>query len=226
MQAYPRDDAAPYNLANVYSHLGDHEKALALKQQSLRLTPDDPTSYWGLIDAYIALNRLDEAQATIKEAQARNLDSPTIHSRFYELDFLQHNNEAMERETAYLIGQPWWPPFALYSESETATFSGQISKARELMNRAIEELKRRGNTQMATGFLAQAAFDEALWGNLPVARQKADDALAMSDEKHVQATSAIALALSGDSAKATRLGDDLEHRFPEDTSMRFYYLLK
>jgi Tfp pilus assembly protein PilF len=36
MQAYPRDDAAPYNLANVYTLLGDHERALALKQQTLQ----------------------------------------------------------------------------------------------------------------------------------------------------------------------------------------------
>jgi eukaryotic-like serine/threonine-protein kinase len=173
---------------------------------------------------YIALNRLDEAQSTIKEAQARNFDSPTIHSRLYELDFLQHNNEAMERETAYLIGQPWWPPFALSDESETAAYGGQISKAQELMNRAIDELKRRGDTQVAAGFLAQAAFDEALWGNLAAAKQKASEALAMSDEKQVQAAAAIALGLSGDSAKATQLADDLEHRFPESTSMKFYDL--
>src|SRR5271166_4600407 len=60
MQAYPRDDAAPHILGTVYGGLGDYEKMLALKQQSLRLSPDVPVTYWGLIDAYMALNRLDE----------------------------------------------------------------------------------------------------------------------------------------------------------------------
>src|SRR5271167_3695882 len=91
MQAYPRDDAAPHILGTVYGGLGDYEKMLALKQQSLRLSPDVPVTYWGLIDAYMSLNRLDEALATIKEAQARKLDSPDLHSRLYRLAFLQHD---------------------------------------------------------------------------------------------------------------------------------------
>ena len=35
---------------------------------------------------------------------------------------------------------------------------------------------------------------------------------------------ALALALSGDSARAQQLANDLEQRFPEDTSVRFSYL--
>ena len=224
MQAYPRDDAAPHLLGTVYGALGDNEKMLALKQQSLRLSPDVPVTYWGLIDAYMSLNRLDEAQATIKEAQARKLDSPDLHWRLYLLAFLQHDNEALEREAAFLIGQPFWSPFALYSESETAAYGGQISKARELVNRAADELKRSGSAQTAAGLQATAALNEALVGNLAEARRQADDAMALSDEKHVQAVSAIALGLSGDSAKAMRLADDLEHRFPENTGMKVYYL--
>jgi len=48
--------------------------------------------------------------------------------------------------------------------------------------------------------------------------------MALSGAQGVQALSAIALALSGDSAKAMHLADDLEHRFPESTGMKFYYL--
>ena len=35
---------------------------------------------------------------------------------------------------------------------------------------------------------------------------------------------ALALALSGDSTQAEKLGNDLEKRYPEDTSVRFSYL--
>jgi eukaryotic-like serine/threonine-protein kinase len=40
----------------------------------------------------------------------------------------------------------------------------------------------------------------------------------------VQYGAAFALALVGDDARSTALADDLEDRFPEDTSVRFSYL--
>jgi eukaryotic-like serine/threonine-protein kinase len=40
----------------------------------------------------------------------------------------------------------------------------------------------------------------------------------------VQYGAAFALALVGDDARSTALADDLEDRFPEDTSLRFSYL--
>jgi serine/threonine protein kinase len=113
MQAYPRDSVPPFNLANVYSMLGEHEKILPLKQQSLRLEPNDPMSYLGLIGAYSTLNRLDEAKATIEEAQARNLDSPSLHFGLYALAFLQHDTAGMEREAALLISKPGFAPYVL-----------------------------------------------------------------------------------------------------------------
>lgn len=35
---------------------------------------------------------------------------------------------------------------------------------------------------------------------------------------------ALALAIAGDTARAQMIADDLDHRFPEDTSVRFSYL--
>ena len=225
MQAYPQDDSPPNNLANVYEKLGEHEKVLALRQQCLRLNPDAPVGYLGLIDAYMNMNRLDEAKATTDEGKTRTYDSPYVHTYAYLLAFLQHDTEGMEREAAFVIGKPGLAAqHMLYLESETATYAGQMSRARELVNRAVDELKRIGNKEPASGYLAQAALNEALVGNLAVAKQQAEDALALSDNEYVQAVSATVLGLSGDSAKATRLADDLEHRSPESTSMKFLYL--
>jgi tetratricopeptide (TPR) repeat protein len=99
-----------------------------------------------------------------------------------------------------------------------------MSRARELASRAVDELKRTSTTELASSFRAQAALREALMGNAALAKHQAEDALALSDNKYVEAVSAIALGLSGDPAKATRLADDLERRFPENTSMKFHYL--
>jgi hypothetical protein len=49
-------------------------------------------------------------------------------------------------------------------------------------------------------------------------------ALAVSNGRDVEGFSALALALARDSEQATRLGDDLAKRFPEDTIVQFNYL--
>jgi tetratricopeptide (TPR) repeat protein len=49
-------------------------------------------------------------------------------------------------------------------------------------------------------------------------------ALELSKGREVEYGTAFALALSGDSSRSQTLANDLESRFPEDTSVRFSYL--
>ncbi len=222
--AYPRDDIPPNDLGVIYTQLGDHEKALSAYQQSAQLNPDTGIGDGNILSAYISLNRLDEAKATIEEAQAHKVDFPNLHFRSYDLAFLQLDAAGMEREAAFLIGRPGFEPAVLYTESETAAYRGQILRARELAIRVIEIAKRSGHNEWAGGFEVQAALREALMGNLTLARRQAEDALGLTDNKYVQAVAATVLGLTGDTAKATSLAGDLARLYPENTSMRFHYL--
>ena len=49
-------------------------------------------------------------------------------------------------------------------------------------------------------------------------------ALELSKDREAEYGAAFALAVSGDSSRSQTLADDLEKRFPEDTSVRFSYL--
>jgi eukaryotic-like serine/threonine-protein kinase len=222
--AYPRDDIPPNDLGIIYTRLGEHEKALSAYQQSLRLDPDSGISYGNVLRAYINLNRVDEAKATIQEAQARKLDFPNLHLRSYDIALLQQDASGIEREAAYLAGRPELALGLLYSESETAAYGGQMSRARELANRVIDAIRRAGNRDVVGGVEVQVALREALMGNTALAKRQAEDAMSISDNEYVQALSATVLALAGDSAKATRLASDLAMRHPENTSMKFHYL--
>jgi hypothetical protein len=62
-----------------------------------------------------------------------------------------------------------------------------------------------------------------LVGNMALAKQQGQAALALSNGRNVEPVSAIALALVGDSAQATQLADDLGKQFPEDTIMQLNY---
>jgi len=223
-QTYPRDEGPITNLGALYGQLGDYDKGLAAAQQSIKLNPGSGLNYANLVIDYLNVNRLDEARATVLEAQAHNLDSPQNHFSLYGIDFLQHDAAGMERETAGLMGKPGFEDGILGNQSDTAAYGGQFGKARELTRRAADSAQRADEKETAAGYQAEAALRDAVVGNISQAKQQVQAALALSTGRDVEGVSAIALALAGDSAQATRLAADLAKRFPEDTIVQFDYL--
>jgi eukaryotic-like serine/threonine-protein kinase len=223
-QTYPRDDAPLASLHFIYTQLGAYDKALAAVREALKLDSGSGLDYANLVFAYLNLNRLDEARATAQEAQGHNLDSPFVHTGLYLIDFLQHDAAGMEREAARLMGEPGYEDVMLDYESDSAAYEGQLVRARELTQRAADSARRADEKETAAGYLAEAAVREALFGNIGVARQQAQAGLALSDGRDVEAVSATALGLAGDSAQAMRLANDLSKRFPKDTMVQSEYL--
>jgi DNA-binding winged helix-turn-helix (wHTH) protein/tetratricopeptide (TPR) repeat protein len=222
-QTYPRE--APYtNLGIIYSQLGDDDKAIAAFEKAVRVGPATGNRYANLVNGYLQLNRLDEAEATVREAQAKNIDSPEIHVNLYWADFFQHDAAGMEREAAFVESKPGYEDQMLNYESDTALYGGQLGKARVLAQRAIESAQNGDDKEAAAVYEAQAAVREALVGYTDLAKRHAQTALASSNGRDVGALSAIALGMAGASAHAMRLADDLKKRFPEDTIVRFNYL--
>ena len=163
----------------------------------------------------------------MKPGRQRRRRKPTIWIilqitfSLYSIDFLQHDAAGMEREAAALMGKPGFEDVMLDTESDTAAYAGQFSKARELTRRASESAQRADEKETAADYEAEAAVREALVGNMSLAKQQAQAALALSTGRDVEAVSAIALGLAGDAAQATRLAADLAKRFPEDTIVQF-----
>jgi tetratricopeptide (TPR) repeat protein len=222
-QTYPRDTRLG-NLGFLYSELGNYDKALAEYKEDLKLNPEKGNAYADLAGAYLRLNRLDEAEATARDAQAQNVDVPEVHLLLYWVAFLRHDIRGMEREAAGLMGKPGDEDQMLNYQSDTALYGGQLIKARALMRRAIESANALDEKEAAALYQAEAAVREALMGNTDLAKQEARAALALSNGRDAEALAAIALGLAGDSAHATRLADDLEKRFPENTIVQFNYL--
>ena len=103
-------------------------------------------------------------------------------------------------------------------------YSGHLQQARRMSRRAVDLAQQAGQRERAALFETGAALWEAFFGNAPAARRSAMAALELSKGRDVEYGAAFALALSGDSSRSQTLADDLERRFPEDTSVRFSYL--
>jgi tetratricopeptide (TPR) repeat protein len=211
-QTYPQDYLAYLGLVSIYGALGEHEKALAAIQETLRINPASAVEYSNLVGAYLTLNRLAEAKAAAQEARVILL---------YLVYFLQHDPVAMEQEAAWAVGKPGDEDFMLDIESDTAAYGGQFAKARELTRRAVESALRADEKEGAAGHMAWAALREGLAGNMALARQQAQAAISLSKGGAVVGRAGFALALAGDTADALHLADDLSNRFPQDTIVQF-----
>jgi eukaryotic-like serine/threonine-protein kinase len=223
-QIYPRDSIPPNHLGIIDLTLGDYGRGLAAFQQAHKLEPESAMLYGNIIWTNGLLGRLDEAMATAQEAQARGINSPGVHFDRYLVEFLQHDSAGMEKDKAELVGKPGLEDEIFYFESDTAASGGQFAKARELTRRAVDSAQHADQKEAAAADEAESAVREALVGNVALAKQQAQAALALSGGPTVQVMAAVALGLAGDSAQATRLAEGLAERFPEDTTMQSQYL--
>ena len=225
-QAYPRDDTPPAVLAWIYERLGDYDRTLAAEQNALNLNPTVALPYGNLVNGYLELNRLEQAKTVAQEAQARHLDSAYTHYNLYLIDFLQHDETGMKRELAGLLTDPEYDQLVLYVQSNIEADAGHFAKARETTQRAFSSAQRSANKDRAARCWAAAALREALVGNSTIARSQAQTTLALANDQNaeVQAAVAVTLALIGDSARATKLADELSTHFPEGTLVQFNYL--
>jgi eukaryotic-like serine/threonine-protein kinase len=223
-QTYPRDPIPTGNLGTIYAELGDHERGLAADQQSAQLDSGGLVGYSNLADEYLALNRIDQAEAVSREALRHDGDNSEFHETLYDLCFVQHDSTGMEREATLLMGKPGYEPATLLKEANTAAYGGQFSKARELARRAVEAARRTDGDEAAALFEGVGALREALAGNEALAKQQARAALVLANGRNVRTLAALAFGLAGESAQAGRLADELASEFPEDTIIQFVYL--
>jgi tetratricopeptide (TPR) repeat protein len=178
-QSYPRDWARLSAETAVSGMLGQHDEGLIESREELRLNPNGG-GYFDLLNFYLRLNRLEEAQSAVEEAQAKKLDSG-LHYFVYELRFLQNDAAGMSQQVAWASGKPGVESDLLGLEAKTAAYSGRLGRARDLSRQAVVSAKRAEEPERAAEYEAEAALREALFGNRTEARERAADALKFSN---------------------------------------------
>ena len=220
-QSYPRDWGRPSGQTAISSMQGRYDEGLIESLEEFRLNRNGD-GYYDLLYFYLRLNRLKEAQSTFEEAEAKKFDSPFIRNLIYQLRFLQNDAAGMSQQVAWATGKLGIEDRLLALEADTAAHSGRLERARDLSRQAVVSATRAQEPEVAAEREADAALREALFGNAAEARERAADALALSNSWVVQSRSALALAFAGDAVRAGALADDLANRFPDHTIVQSY----
>jgi serine/threonine protein kinase len=222
-RSYPRDWARASAEEAVSAMSGQYDEGLLEAHEELRLNPTGD-GYSDLVYFYLRLNRLEEAQAAVEEAQAKRFDSSGLRYLLYELRFLQNDAAGMAQQVAWAGGKPRAEDVLLRLEADTAAYSGRLGQARDFSRQAVASAKRSGEKEVAAAYEADAALREALFGNLAEVRKGTAEALSLSTGPYVQFAAALTLAFAGDAVPSQALADELGNRFPEHSIIQFNHL--
>jgi serine/threonine protein kinase/tetratricopeptide (TPR) repeat protein len=225
MQEFPRDATAPNDLASGYEdNLGQFEKAASLAGQSMRLGPTNAIYSPGILAAsYLALGRVDEAKAVIAQSLAAKIENSTLHDKLYEIALMQGDTEAQRREEQWSMAQLAQGNLADEIIAVTAQ-RGQFKSAESLAQAQVQKLRAEGFQEVAASQLAELALAEAETGNHDQAHSHAVSSLQIMKSRTNLGVLAIVFALGHDSKSAQSAIEELNTRYPEDTSSQYVYI--
>jgi serine/threonine protein kinase/tetratricopeptide (TPR) repeat protein len=224
IQTYPRERGAHLGLAEIYLVQGQYEKASEAYRESLRLDSDIEAPYVDLAMSLLALQRFDEAQQIVQQAETRKLDNELVHEALYAVAFLRSDSQAMAEQQQWFTGRPA-ENFGLSLASDTEAFAGHLMKAREVTKQSVDSAIRVDSKESGGIWLENAALREDAYGNTTSAKQQAAEGLKLYPASQaVQAEAGLAFAMAGDAARAESLAQDLNKRFPLDTQMQSLWL--
>ncbi len=224
-QTYPRDFVPHRILGFEYATLGRWEESTQEFGEANRLDPSQFLPYAGLMQGYMALNRLADAHAIYQQAQARTLGFGNLDGYRYLLAFVEGDTGLMATIAA---SQSDFEDMA----ADIEAYSGHLGKSRELSRRAADEALSAGAKERAAYVLAKAALREVLFGDPAAARRNANAALSQSVETSGHAetgwsaswSGALVLALTGDSARAGKLAELFAAGRPAETVINSLWL--
>ena len=222
MQTYPRDLNPYVNAGLNDTSLGRLNAALENDLKGFKITKTTATIYENLMYDYVSLDRLEEAQAILREAHEHNLDS-SLTANAYQLAFLRDDGAEMRRCLAVTAGKQGEEDVLLAAQADTEAFHGRLSRAREFSAKAVASATDAGEREAAATWQLTAAFRETELGNTALATQHVSSALAMASNRDLEVAAAVVLARTGDLRESKEKLSGLQKKFPEYTIFSRYW---
>ena len=127
-QIYPRDYLPYTDLSFIYGNLGNFEEASKKEREAIRVEPDDEINYSNLGNDYVALNRLEDAEAVYTQAEERKLQGESLLQVRYLLAFLKGDTVQMAQLVSAAMGKPGTEDLLLNVQADTEAWYGKMEK--------------------------------------------------------------------------------------------------
>ena len=200
-QSFPRDYSPVNSLALLFNRMGRFERAVQEGLEAQRRNPAHPFPYSNTAVAYRGLNRYDESIRTAEQAVAMRVETLPTRRLLYQLAVLKRDMAGAARHRAWAVDRA--REFDLVgAEAQVAAYEGRLGRARDLYTRTGELAVRHRLPDVGSGYAAQAAWTELLFGDPVAAERLARSVLAADPTPAPRLRASAVLALIGDPASA------------------------
>lgn len=224
-ETYPRaPQPRGYLSGTMTAIFGRYEDTASHARKAIELDPDFGIAYFNLSRSYLKMGKYREAGEVVARALQRRIDNQELLLQQYDLAYLRQDDAAMQAVLARAQLKPDTRELIMLHHALTLASQGRLESARSNLEVVVSAALRGRYRQR----VAEARSVEAVWesfaGNAAAARRAAAAAVTSFSGREVRYAAALALAMSGDSATAHTLTDQLAVRYPEDTYVQLQYL--
>jgi tetratricopeptide (TPR) repeat protein len=219
-QDYPNDYIPHNNLAVYDSQTGKYEESLAEAQESVRLAPSNATSLGNVIDSYLRLGRLDEAQQSLDQTLGDNTERNIYHFYSFLVAYMRGDQAKMQADLDWSAKRPGESDY-FEAESNIAAVEGRWRASVDYANKVIDIYSKQDRTENIAQWQAANGLFESQFGMCDQAKQWVTQSLATFRGRSNVGTAANILAACND-PRALQLMDDLQKKYPKDTPINSY----
>jgi serine/threonine protein kinase/tetratricopeptide (TPR) repeat protein len=223
-QTYPRDVIPYINLSATELQLGDFDKALANAQEGIRVDPDESRGYGNSANAYMGLNRLEEAKAVARQGLQLHPEFLSLHDTLAVIALAQGDSATMEREESLGKAQPDLEWALLFRHGDIAASHGQLRQAEDFYEKARQVGQRVQVKSAEAGAVAERAWVQALAGNRKEAIESANASLGIFQDYNQKLFSGSVLAFAGENKKALDLAAEVAKSRPDDVLVQALFV--
>lgn len=215
-QTYPRDITPYINLSATELTLGDFDKALENAKEGIRVDPDESRGYGNSANAYMGMNRLEEAKTVAKEGLRLHPDFVFLHDILATIALAQGDLATMESEESLSKVQPDLEYAAFFRHGDIAASHGQLHQAEDFYEKARQVGQRVQVKSAEAGAVSERGWVQALAGNRKEAIEAANASLGIFQDYNQKLSAAGVLAFAGESKKALDLAGEVAKSRPDD----------
>jgi len=215
-KTYPRDSIPMNNLALIYGSLGQFDKALASSLDEMRVDSNSIYSYQDLADAYFNLNRLDEAKTVAEQGLAKVPDAIGSHRQLMDMAYMRGDRAEVDRHLAWAKGRPD-EMFVLLGKAFYEFNAGKRKVSAQTLQEAQSVAQKFNNAEFSAFVGGLSAYSASLVSDCSSAKTLAAASMQQFPGGVNLEPASNALAICGESSKATQAIDALVKQYPNDT---------
>jgi tetratricopeptide (TPR) repeat protein len=215
-RAFPADFRPVNSLTLIHNFLGRFDRAVDEGLEAIRRNPAHGFPYSNLAHAYRGLGRFREARETAGRAVELGIETLPTRRLLYQLAVQAGDKEAAKTHVEWARDKP--REFDMIGAQAQATaWSGKVSEARALYQRACDMADSRKLPDVGTSHLAWATWMDIAVGNANRARDDAHRVLARTPSYDPKLRATLALALTGADREAEAITRELTSANPDHT---------